>query len=97
MEWGTYKPNQFFGIKNIDDKPTIIGLAWAVPDSQKRSFVIRHTYKYQSNENITAYYEYHDGWSSSRQIIEDNIYNARFEIDFIKQILQDDLTGDITS
>ena len=66
MEWGTYKPNQFFGIKNREEHPILIGLAWAIPDAKTRSFKVRHIYKYQSDENISAYYEYHDGWSSSR-------------------------------
>lgn len=32
MEWGTYKPNQFFGIKNRDPNPVTVGMVWAVPD-----------------------------------------------------------------
>ena len=35
---------------------------------------------------MKAYYEYHDGWGASRQIIEDPLANARFEIDFVKSV-----------
>jgi hypothetical protein len=39
---------------------------------------------------VTAYFEYHDGWGASRQIIEDPAANARFTIDFVKQVTQSD-------
>jgi hypothetical protein len=39
---------------------------------------------------VTAYFEYHDGWGASRQIIEDPAANARFTIDFVKQVTQGD-------
>jgi hypothetical protein len=32
MEWGTYKPNLFFGIKNRSPTPVTVGLLWAYPD-----------------------------------------------------------------
>jgi hypothetical protein len=66
MEWGTYKPNLFFGIKNREAFPINIGLAWAVPDPRKNAMSVRHTYKYESGDGVTAYYEFHDGWSSSK-------------------------------
>jgi mannosyl-oligosaccharide glucosidase len=89
MEWGTYKPNLFFGIKNRSPKPLTLGLVWAVPGSQGQ-MNIRHTYRYQSGDGVTAYYEYHDGWGSSREIIEDPLANARFEIDFVKLVSYND-------
>ena len=66
MEWGTYKPNLFFGIKNREQFPINLGLAWVVPDKRTMSFNVRHTYKYESGDGVTAYYEFHDGWSASR-------------------------------
>lgn len=71
-------------------------MVWAVPDQMLMNLQVRHTYKYQSNDGVVAYYEYHDGWSFSRQIIEDPFANTRIEIDFIKQIMLDD-DKDITS
>lgn len=71
MEWGSYKPNIFFGIKNRSPQPTTVGMAWAVPDVVRRTMDIRHTYKYQSNDGVSAYFEYHDGWSMFKEIIED--------------------------
>jgi mannosyl-oligosaccharide glucosidase len=65
MEWGTYKPNLFFGIKNRSPNPTTIGLLWLSPD-QRGGAGIRHTYKYESGDDVIAYYEFHDGWSSSK-------------------------------
>lgn len=91
MEWGTYKPNLFFGIKNRSPQPVTVGMVWAVP-GQHGGFAVRHTYQYQSGDGVTAYFEYHDGWGSSRQIVEDPAANARFEIDFVKSVFQEDST-----
>lgn len=33
-----------------------------------------------------AHFEFHDGWSFAREIVEDPDANTRFEIDFIKEI-----------
>lgn len=67
MEWGTYKPNLFFGIKNRNQNPINIGMVWLCPDVRSPGgFAIRHTYKYESGEGVTAYFEFHDGWSSSK-------------------------------
>ncbi len=41
---------------------------------------------------MTAYYEYHDGWGSSRQIIEDPYANARVEVDYVKVIKKEGKT-----
>ena len=66
MEWGIYKPNQFFGIKNRDKDPVTVGLLWISPSMKKNDFDIKHTYKYESNDGEIAYYEFHDGWSASK-------------------------------
>lgn len=89
MEWGTYKPNMFFGVKDRSPTPLTVGLAWVVPVANG-GFEVRHTYRYQSGDGVTAYFEYHDGWGASRQIVEDPYANARFEIDFVKQIIVED-------
>jgi len=31
MEWGTYKPNQFFAVKNRAPNPMTVAMLWAVP------------------------------------------------------------------
>ena len=56
---------------------------------------VRHNYEYGNNDGVSAYFEYHDGWSASRQIVEDPQANARFEIDFLKQVSE--VNGVITS
>jgi mannosyl-oligosaccharide glucosidase len=88
MEWGTYKPNLFFGVKDRAAQPVTVGLAWAVPGNG--GFDLRHTYRYQSGDGVTARFEYHDGWSAARQIVEDPLGNVRFEIDFLKQLLSEE-------
>lgn len=85
MEWGTLKPNLFFGIKNRNANPINVGLVWVVPENGR--FTVRHTYKYESGDGVTAYYELHDGWGTSKQIIEDPKGNVRFEVEFVKQII----------
>jgi len=89
MEWGTYKPNLFFGVKDRGAQPVTVGLVWAVP-SNGGGFEFRHTYRYQSGDGVTARFEYHDGWSAARQIVEDPVGNVRFEIDFLKQMLHEE-------
>ena len=74
-------------MKNRAPEPVTVGLVWAVPDPRTGSLMIRHTFKFQSGDGVTAYYEYHDGWSGSRQIINDPVANVRFEIDFVKQMI----------
>lgn len=87
MLWGTYNPNVFFGIKDRVEQPLTVGLVWAVPNptNPNGGMDIRHTYRYQSGDGVTAHFEYHDG-HSCRQIIEDPLANARFVIDFIKEL-----------
>lgn len=85
IEWGTYKPNLFFGVKDRSPSPLTLGLAWAVPLGNEQMDV-RHTYRYQSGDGVTAYYEYHDGQGNCREIINDPAANARFEIDLVKQV-----------
>jgi Glycosyl hydrolase family 63 N-terminal domain len=65
MEWGTYKPNQFFAIKDRSPNPVTVGMLWAVPKGRE-GLQVRHTMRYQSGDGVTAYYEYHDGWGASR-------------------------------
>lgn len=60
VEWGTYKPNLFFGVKDRSPSPMTLGLAWAVPLNNGQ-MDMRHTYRYQSGDGVTAYFEYHDG------------------------------------
>lgn len=86
MEWGTYKPNQFFAVKNRHKYPVTVGMIWAAPDQARHSFTVRHTYRYLSGDGVTAHYEFHDGWSSARQVIEDPFVNARITVDFAKTV-----------
>jgi mannosyl-oligosaccharide glucosidase len=90
MEWGTYKPNLFFGVKDRSPSPLTLGLAWAVPLSNGQMDV-RHTYRYQSLDGVTAYFEYHDGQGNMREIINDPAANARIEIDMVKQVTISDV------
>ena len=85
QEWGTYKPNLFFAVRDRTPSPVTTGLIWAftTPDG---SIKLRHAYTDQNGNNINGHFEYHDGWSFSRQIVEDPDANVRFEIDFQKEV-----------
>jgi hypothetical protein len=90
MEWGTYKTNLFFGVKDRSPSPVDIGLVWVIPSDNtnpltRNGYLVRNTYTDVFSDNVTAYWEFHDGWSSSRQIILDPRGNVRFEIDWVKQ------------
>ncbi len=52
----------------------------------KKGYLVRNAFTYIDGDNVTAYWEFHDGWSSARQVILDPLGNVRFEIDFVKQI-----------
>ena len=48
--------------------------------------MVRNAYTDIESDNVTAYWEFHDGWSSARQIILDPRGNVRFEIDWVKVV-----------
>jgi hypothetical protein len=45
LEWGMYKPNMFFGVKDRSPNPVTVGMIWGVPVSEGR-MDFRHTYRY---------------------------------------------------
>ena len=96
MEWGTYKPNQYFAVKDRSSSPLTVAMLWAVP-IPGQGFQLRHSLRYQAGDGVTAYFEYHDGWGASRQIIEDPAANARFTIDFVKQVTQEEGSSKVES
>ena len=49
-------------------------------------YTVRNAYTDIGQDNVTAYWEFHDGWSSARQVILDPKGNVRFEIDWVKQV-----------
>jgi hypothetical protein len=49
-------------------------------------YLVRNAYTDIDSDNVTAYWEFHDGWSSARQIILDLRGNVRFEIDWVKVV-----------
>lgn len=89
LEWGTYKPNMFFGLKDRSPNPVTVGMIWGVP-VQNEGLDFMYTFNYGGNDAITGRFEYHDGWGSSRQIVRDPYSNAIFEIEYVKEISTDD-------
>lgn len=96
QEWSTYKANLFFGVTDRSSVPVNIGLVWVIPSDNSNpqardGYLVRNAYTDIDSDNVTAYWEFHDGWSSARQIILDPRGNVRFEIDWVKvvQTLED--------
>jgi hypothetical protein len=72
VEWGVYKPDLFFGVKNRKDGCLTVGLMWVfegLDDDDQPATIYRHTYRMDKGAN--AYYEFNDLTRSSRQIITD--------------------------
>lgn len=88
MEWGTYKPNLYFALKQRKKNPLTVGLIWASPDPRTQAMTVRHTYRFENTDNVTAYYEVHDGYSIAKEVVTDPIANVVFEISFLKQIYE---------
>lgn len=91
LEWGTYKANLFFAVKDRSATPINVGLVWIIPtpnfrDMGQKGYLVRNAFTDIEGDNITAYWEFHDGWSSARQVILDPLGNVRFEIDFVKEV-----------
>ena len=78
-------------MKDRSPIPVNIGLVWVIPCDNsnpiaRNGYLVRNAYTDISNDNVTAYWEFHDGWSAARQVILDPRGNVRFEIDWAKQI-----------
>ena len=91
QEWSTYKPNLFFALTDRSAVPVNIGLVWVIPSNNSNplvrdGYLVRNAYTDIDSDNVTAYWEFHDGWSSARQIILDPRGNVRFEIDWVKVV-----------
>jgi len=68
-----------------------VGLVWVIPSNNSNSltrngYLVRNAFTEIEDDNVTAYWEFHDGWSSARQIILDVRGNVRFEIDWAKEV-----------
>ncbi len=78
-------------MKDRSPFPTNVGLVWVIPSDNtnpqaRNGYLVRNAYTDINNDNVVAYWEYHDGWSSARQIILDPRGNVRLEIDWAKQV-----------
>jgi hypothetical protein len=71
-------------MKNRSPAPVNIGLVWVFPSTKssdniyKNGFIVRNAYTDNYYDGVMAYWEFHDGWSSAREIIQDFDANARF-------------------
>lgn len=75
-------------MKDRSPVPVNIGLIWVFPSTltsdpmYKNGYIVRSAYPDVYYDGVMAYWEFHDGWSSAREIIQDFDANARFEIDY---------------
>ena len=75
QEWGTYKANLFFGMKDRSPVPVDIGMVWIFPTTNisnpmyNKGYIVRNSYTDIDIDGVMAYWEFHDGWSSARQVI----------------------------
>ena len=67
VEWGVYKPNLYFGIKNREEFPLSIGMFWVLPNNSTDgtdNTQIRHQYVMDSG--VVGHYDFNDATCSSR-------------------------------
>eukprot|EP00347_Sterkiella_histriomuscorum_P002218 403369017 len=93
VEWGTYKPNLYFGVKNRQMNALTFGLFLynEVPDNQTNPVNISH--QYVEDSGVSAYYQFHDGTSASKQKITDDNRQMIVETEFQKELETNDLMG----
>jgi hypothetical protein len=86
QRWGTFKPHLYFALKDIHDPllPQTVGFFWVVKDWRTDLPLARYRYQNAKFENTKAWFEYHDGSTFAREVILDNDYNTRFEIDWLQ-------------
>lgn len=82
MEWGTYKPDLFFGVKNRQNHPLSAGMFWYTPVNN----TVETRYAYVEDKGVVGHYEFHDASSSSKQILKDSLRNTNFIVEFQKEI-----------
>ncbi len=63
MEWGLYKPDLYFGVRNRQDHPLSVGMFWY---SEVNSTTLNISYPYVMDQGVTGHYEFHDASSASR-------------------------------
>ncbi|CDW90142.1 mannosyl-oligosaccharide glucosidase [Stylonychia lemnae] len=91
VEWGVYKPDLYFGVKNRQENPLAFGLFWYNYDKDKTPQV-NSSYAYDMDNGVTAYYQFNDGTSASRQLIKDEKRQIQYKIEFHKEMEQIDQT-----
>jgi Glycosyl hydrolase family 63 N-terminal domain len=64
LEWGIYKPNLYFGVKDRAIFPTVVGMLWYLPANETHNMTVRHPYVY--DVGVAAYYPFNDGTSASK-------------------------------
>ena len=86
VEWGIYKPDLYLGIKNRQAKPLTMGMFWYSEDPLNTTNPINTTYAYVMDEGITAFYQFNDATSSSRQRIVDEHRKMTFKVEYHKEL-----------
>ena len=77
--WGTFKPNLYFSLKDVQDaaKPQHIALFWIVQDWRTGINLVRHRVHAEvTYEDVDYFYEEHDGHSKAQETIIDREYNV---------------------
>ncbi|CAE8678850.1 unnamed protein product [Polarella glacialis] len=78
MQWGTYRPGVYFGVKGRHPGSLLMGLAWGSIDGE----VLRH--ECQSGELEAFNWLEHDGESYGLQELEDQKLQTRLRTTFVK-------------
>jgi hypothetical protein len=62
-----------------------LALAWIVEDWRTGIPLVRHRVQEVSYENVTLYYDYHNGRDNAKETIIDSEYNTKFVVTWNKE------------
>ncbi|KAJ2419614.1 Processing alpha glucosidase I [Coemansia sp. RSA 2531] len=83
LQWGTYRPNLYFGTRPRLPNSLLSGLMWFGLDDQRNWQNIRHSC--ELGDNLSEYgYSRHNGRDFGEQIMRDNDQGVEIKSTFIK-------------
>ena len=89
LNWGTYKPNLYFSIRERKNTSLIFGMMWYGADlseyAKQGNITDRIRHECNMKDDLTYYWNTHNGVDIADQIIKDKINNLELNTQFIKE------------
>jgi len=89
FNWGTYKPNLYFAMKNRRNMSDVFGVMWYGPSStdfsEQGDIGQRLRHNCVNDDKVNYHWERHNGADFGSEIIEDKLNNLKLNIKFVKK------------